>query len=180
MVHGRLDPVIVLIGFMGSGKTTIGKKVARRLGVPFIDSDLALETRTGRTCADIITTDGEEAFRVLEKEIIHDLLRSSDGVLSLGGGAITTEQVRRELIDHCVIYLQLSIKDALRRVGNDPSRPLAQGDVCGRFIERQPLYESVATSTVEATGTPAQVASKVQIALGLEPDSPLPAHMSGK
>ena len=103
-----MAPKAVLVGLPGSGKSTIGRRLAKALGVGLLDTDAAIEERTGRSIADIFATDGEQEFRRIEEEVVRDALAEHDGVLSLGGGAITSPGVRDALAGHTVIYLEIS------------------------------------------------------------------------
>ena len=158
--------MIVLVGFMGSGKSTVGRLLAARLGVPFHDSDEVLEAREGRSIAEVFATDGEAAFRRRERETIAALLDGPEAVLALGGGAVQDESTRAVLTAHTVVYLAASL-DALRaRVGDDPSRPMLQrAGVEGLYARRLPLYEQVADVVVDSSGSPAQVVDTVLRAL---------------
>ena len=118
-----------------------------------LDTDAAIEQRTGRTIPDIFATDGETEFRRIEEEVIREALRSHDGVLSLGGGAITTPGVREALSGHTVVYLEISASEGVRRTGGSTVRPLlAGGDRAEKFralmSERVPLYRRAATVRV--------------------------------
>ncbi len=90
-----MAPKAVLIGLPGSGKSTIGRRLAKALGVGFLDTDAAIEQRTGRPIAEIFATDGEREFRRIEEEVVRAALTEHDGVLSLGGGAVTSRCARR-------------------------------------------------------------------------------------
>jgi shikimate kinase len=116
--------VIVLIGFMGAGKSTIGRLLAERLGQPFLDSDLVIEQRAGLAVREIFERDGEPAFRELEHQVVADLLAGPQTVLALGGGAPQDERTRRLLGTAQVVYLRVSYQEALQRVSNDRFRPL--------------------------------------------------------
>ena len=143
--------MIVLIGFMGAGKTTVGRALAGRLGVPFRDSDLVIEERAGRPVSQIFAEDGEPAFRDLEHKVIADLLDGSDGVLALGGGAVQRADTRSLLSGVPVVYLRVSHAEAMRRVGGDQGRPmLARPDVARLHAERDPQYAAAATVTIDA------------------------------
>jgi len=143
----------VLIGLPGSGKSTIGRRLAKSLGTSMLDTDAAIEETTGRTIADIFATDGEKEFRRIEEDVIRAALQSHDGVLSLGGGAVTTPGVRDALAGHTVIYLEISAAEGVRRTGGSTVRPLLAGpDRNEKFkalmAERVPLYRRVATMRV--------------------------------
>lgn len=164
-------PIVVLIGTMGAGKTTVGRILARELGVEFRDTDHDVEERTGRTIADIFVEDGEAAFRALEKDAVATALSTHDGVLALGGGAVLDVDTRALLTGHTVAFLRVGLADASSRVGLGAARPMLLGNVRGRvkqlLDERTPIYESLATISVDTDGrTPAEVATEVRAALG--------------
>lgn len=148
-----MSPVAVFVGAPGSGKTTIGKRVAAALGVPFVDSDHLIEEGAGMTVSDIFLNQGEAAFRAMEEDVIAQALAEVDGVLSLGGGAVLSERTRARLTGHRVVWLRVSLADAARRVGMNTARPLLLGNVraqLGALLEaRTPLYTEVATITVD-------------------------------
>lgn len=143
---------IVLVGAPGAGKSTVGKLLAQRLGRQFIDVDEVITERTGREISEIFAVDGEAYFRNLERETTIDLL-GGDDVVSLGGGAVLTEEIRESLHGHDVIWLQVSLGNAASRVGLNVARPLLLGNVRARLrqllTERLPLYESVSTIRVD-------------------------------
>ena len=148
-----MAPKAVLIGLPGSGKSTIGRRLAKALDVALLDTDVAIEQKTGRTIADIFSVDGEKEFRRIEEEVIREALRSHDGVVSLGGGAITSLGVREALSGHTVVYLEISASEGVRRTGGTTVRPLlAGGDRAEKFralmSERVPLYRRAATLRV--------------------------------
>jgi shikimate kinase len=143
---------IVVIGFMGAGKTTVGQLLAARLGVPFLDSDHVIEARAGRPIPEIFAADGEPAFRSLEHEVIAGLLAGPGVVLALGGGAAEHEGTRKLLSSAivAVIYLTISYAEAMARVGGDGNRPmLARPDITEVFARRQATYAEIATITVD-------------------------------
>lgn len=162
--------MIVLVGFLGAGKTTVGRLVARRLGQPFLDADHVLVERAGRSVPEIFAADGEAGFRALEHEVVTDLLHGPDVVLALGGGAVEhpgtqaalTEMVR-ERPGSAVVHLHVSLADARRRVGADPNRPmLARPDLADVHARRLPAFARVATLEVGTAGrSPADVAAEV-------------------
>ncbi len=149
-----MAPKAVLIGMPGSGKSTIGRRLAKSLGVALLDTDAVIEQTTGRTIPDIFTNDGETGFRRIEEQVVRDTLTSHDGVLSLGGGAITSPGVREALSGHTVIYLEISATEGVRRTGGGTTvRPLlAGGDRAEKFrtlmSQRVPLYRRAATIRV--------------------------------
>lgn len=148
-----MAPKAVLIGLPGSGKSTIGRRLAKALGCELLDTDAAIEERTGRSIADIFATDGEQEFRRIEETVIREALETHDGILSLGGGAVTTEGVRAALAGHTVVYLEISAAEGVRRTGGSTVRPLLAGpDRAEKYRElmtaRVPLYRRVATIRV--------------------------------
>ncbi|KUH97810.1 shikimate kinase [Mycolicibacterium acapulense] len=148
-----MAPRAVLVGLPGSGKSTIGRRLAKALDLSMLDTDAAIEETTGRTIADIFATDGEQEFRRIEEEVIRSALRTHEGVLSLGGGAVTTPGVREALAGHTVIYLEISAAEGVRRTGGSTVRPLLEGGDRGEkfkalMSERVPLYRQVATLRV--------------------------------
>ena len=145
-----MAPKAVLIGLPGSGKSTIGRRLAKTLDCPMLDTDAAIEERTGRSIADIFVTEGESGFRRIEQEVVCEALRDHDGILSLGGGAITTAAVREALVGHTVVYLEISAAEGIRRTSGSTVRPLLAGpDRADKYRElmsqRAPLYRRVAT-----------------------------------
>jgi shikimate kinase len=144
-----MAPKAVLVGMPGSGKSTIGRRLAKALDVPLLDTDAKIVETTGRSIADIFV-EGETEFRRIEAEVVCAALADHDGVVSLGGGAITTPEVRDALAGHTVIYLEISANEGVRRTSGGTARPLLAGaDPGERFRElmtqRVPLYRQVAT-----------------------------------
>lgn len=145
-----MAPKAVLIGLPGSGKSTIGRRLAKAMGLTLLDTDAAIEEKTGRTIADIFANDGEPEFRRIEEEVIRDALAHHDGILSLGGGAVTTPGVREALTGHTVIFLEISAAEGVRRTSGSTVRPLLAGpDHAEKYRklmnDRVPLYRRVAT-----------------------------------
>lgn len=143
-----MAPVAVLVGMPGSGKSTIGRRLARALDVPLLDTDAKIIETTGRTIADIFL-EGEAEFRRIEADVVRAALADHDGVVSLGGGAITTPEVREALAGHTVVYLEISAAEGIRRTSGSGRPLLAGADPGERFRElmtqRVPLYRQVAT-----------------------------------
>lgn len=142
---------IVLVGAPGAGKTTVGQQLALELGREFIDVDQRIEQIVGKSVPEIFADDGEAAFRALEESVTLAVI-DQDAVVALGGGAVMSQNIRTALIGHDVIWLEVTISHAARRVGMNRVRPLLLGNVRGRLIElmreRAPLYEEVATTTI--------------------------------
>ena len=148
-----MTPKAVLVGLPGSGKSTIGRRLARALDVTFVDTDSAIETKTGRTIADLFATDGEQEFRRIEEEVVRNALTEHDGVLALGGGAITSPGIREALTGHTVIYLEITAAEGVRRTSGSTGRPLLAGADPGEkyralMADRVPLYRRAATMRV--------------------------------
>ncbi|MBN1430062.1 MAG: shikimate kinase [Anaerolineae bacterium] len=120
---------IALAGFMGTGKTTVGRLSAERLGLAFVDTDAVIVERAGRPIAEIFATDGERAFRQMEADVCLEIGSGSGQVIALGGGALLNPQVREDFIArNLVICLTCNLDEIVRRVGNDPLRPLFVAD----------------------------------------------------
>jgi shikimate kinase/3-dehydroquinate synthase len=165
---------IFLVGLMGSGKTTIGRALAKRLNKRFVDADHEIEARTGATIPLIFEIEGEASFRQREADVIRDLTAQEGIVLATGGGAVLNEQSRQFLKERgTVIYLRASVNSILQRTSYDRNRPLLQTDDPKARIEelsqqRAPLYQEVAHIIIE-TGRP-NVQSVVQTILGQLPN----------
>jgi len=152
---------IVLVGMMGSGKTSVGRALAARLGARFVDLDEEVERRAGRRVADIFSEQGEESFRTLESSVLEDVLNSADAnvVLSTGGGVVTKSHNRRLLADPRldVVLLETSIDELLVRLPADDARPLLGDDrraaLDALWRARELDYRSVAKVTVPTTGS---------------------------
>jgi shikimate kinase len=155
--------VIVLVGFMGAGKTTVGRLLAAQLGVPFTDSDQVIEDRAGKPIRQIFADDGEAAFRALEHQVIADLLAGQDIVLALGGGAVEHALTRKLLTEAPVAFLRVGFAEAHRRVGGDGGRPmLARPGIADIYAGRQAAYETVATLAVDVDGrSPEDIAAVI-------------------
>jgi shikimate kinase len=145
--------VIVLIGFMGAGKTTVGHLLAGKLGLPFIDTDVVIEERGGRPVRQIFADDGEDAFRALEHETVAGLLGGRDAVLALGGGAVEHPATQELLRPAQVVYLHVGYPAAVTRVGGDAGRPmLRRSDLEAVYQRRLTAYAAAATLTVRTDG----------------------------
>jgi shikimate kinase len=157
---------LVLVGAPGSGKSTVGSLLAQRWGEPFADVDAVIEARAGKSVAEIFADEGEPVFRAFEEAATAELLREP-GVLALGGGAVLSPATRAALRrGYRVVWLQVSVPQAVRRVGLNEARPLLLGNVRGRLVkllnERTPLYAEVATQAVDTDGLSAvEVADRI-------------------
>ena len=145
--------MIVLVGFMGAGKTTVGHMLAKQLGVPFDDVDLIIESRAGRSIREIFAADGELAFRDLEHHVTTELLAGRNAVLALGGGAVEHPGTRACLRGSRVVYLEVGYDEAMQRVSHDPGRPMLRAPGLRDIFERRRSgYESVATNIIRTGG----------------------------
>ena len=146
---------IILIGPPGSGKSTIGRAISRKLNTPFTDTDDLIEARTGTSISQIFIDKGEPWFRELEKEVLQEELAKVNGVLSLGGGAPLSDFAQDLLrkSESAVVYLDVSLATAAPRVGFNRDRPLLMNNPRGTWQElmdkRRPIYEALATHIVK-------------------------------
>jgi shikimate kinase len=167
------DGSVVLVGAPGAGKTTVGRALADRLGMPFVDVDAVIVDRVGKPIAEIFADDGEGAFRALEEQVTAELL-DERGVLALGGGAVLSPRTRAALRGRRVVWLRVGLAAAVKRVGMDTARPLLLGNVRGRLLallnERAPLYAEVATEVVDTDELdPAAAAARILSGPGARP-----------
>ncbi len=150
---------IFLVGLMGSGKTTIGRSLAKKLNLRFVDADQEIEARTGASIPLIFEIEGEASFRQREADVIRDLTAQQGIVLATGGGAVLNEASRQFLRERgTVIYLRASVASILQRTSHDKNRPLLQtadprAKIEALSLERAPLYQEVAHIIIE-TGRP--------------------------
>ena len=169
------------MGLPGSGKSTIGRQLARRLDVRFFDSDLVIERRIGCSIREFFEREGEEAFRDLEQEVVGELTQNGVCVLSTGGGVVLRQMNRNNLHQRCqTVYLHSAPEEVFRRLRNDQNRPLLQvADPLARLKElyaaRDPLYREAAHFVVE-TGRPSVSTLVNTILMQLELAGVLPAH----
>ncbi len=158
---------IVLIGFMGSGKTTVGKVLARELAYRFVDTDDLVEASEGMTIPKIFETKGEETFRKSETAALSEAIGRHHGVISTGGGIVTIKANKAILRRGTVVYLEASPEQVYNNVKNDTSRPLLQGGdvyekICKLLKEREVLYKDAAHYTVKVDNrTPQEIATLI-------------------
>jgi shikimate kinase len=162
---------IVLVGVPGAGKTTVGKLLAKDLGIDFFDSDQVIESRAGKSVSDIFTQDGEPAFRKLEHDVIVELLDSNNVVLALGGGSLGNEETRAKVKDATTVWLVAGLAQAVDRVGMNRNRPLLLGNVRGQLADlmaaREPFYKEVAAIAVDTSRLiPSEVVTEIVAELG--------------
>ena len=164
---------IVLTGFMGSGKSTVGPLIAERLGWRFVDVDEVIEAEAGMTIAQIFAVRGESAFRDLEHATIARLASRERLVLALGGGAIEREDTRNLLLNSpgtLLVHLEVQLQTTLARCsGTEGTRPVLadHANLVARYERRLPLYRTAHTSIHADDKTPSEVADAVMIAAGL-------------
>ncbi len=174
-VSPQRRPSLVLVGPPGAGKTTVGRVLARRLGIGFTDVDALIVERAGKSIAEMFTEDGEDAFRALERAVVAEALASTDGVLALGGGSVLAAVTRERLRGHRVVHLNVGLADGIRRAGLSTARPLLAGlnpraTFKALLDARAPLYREVATVEIDTSRrSPNQVARAVLEALGEQP-----------
>ncbi len=167
---------IYLIGLMGVGKTTMGKKLARAMGWPFYDSDRVIEENTGVNIPMIFEYEGEQGFRDREQEVIAQLTQLEGIVLATGGGAVVREANRQRLKEQgFVVYLQCSIDRILQRTRRDAQRPLLQTENPRQKLEqllkeREPLYRECADITIDTGIMPSKAALKTILREFKHPD----------
>lgn len=166
--------VAVLIGFMGAGKTTVGRIIAERLGQPFVDSDVLIEQRLGREIRDIFATEGEAYFRELEHATVTDLVHGQEAVVAVGGGAVEDPRTRAVLRNARVVYLRVSYDEAMARIRGDRFRPLlSRPDLDQVYQRRMPVYEDVSVFTIDTDGRrPDAIALEVLAELTRLPSAP--------
>lgn len=171
---------VALVGLPGSGKSTVGRQLARRLGRPFIDTDQVIEQRVGLSIREFFEREGEESFRDLEESVIDELTLGEPCVLSTGGGAVLRLANRQHLKQRTqAVYLHSAPEEVFRRLRHDRNRPLLQvPDPLARLRElyalRDPLYRESARFVVE-TGRPSVAALVNMVVMQLELAGVLPA-----
>jgi len=182
LTQPRPEPLLIfLIGLPGSGKSTVGRQLARRLGLPFNDTDHVIEQRIGCSIREYFQREGEAAFRDLEECVIRELTHADSGVLATGGGAVLRPANRQRLREAGrVIYLRSTPEEIFRRLRHDSHRPLLQVDdplarLRGMHAEREPLYRETAHFTIE-TGHPSVATVVNTILMQLELAGVIPAR----
>jgi len=161
--------LITLTGFMGSGKTTVGRILADALGCPFLDLDEMIVKKAGKSIPDIFAQDGEPAFRQLETRLLRQTVEKYGGstaVLSLGGGAVLSPASATLVHEKTVcIYLRATLDTLMDRLaGETAGRPLADASLAERLAAREPLYEKTAHVVIDTDGlTPEEVSDEIII-----------------
>lgn len=157
----------VVVGAPGSGKSTIGRRLAERLGTGFRDTDTDVEARAGKSISDVFTDDGEPAFRAMEEVVVAAALAEHDGVLALGGGAVLSSATRQLLGEYTVIFLNIGVSEGVKRTGVSTARPLLAGvnprtTFKALLDSRTPVYREVATLEVSTDDrTPDEIVSLI-------------------
>lgn len=142
----RLKKTVVMVGMMGAGKTAVGRALALRLGVPFLDSDAEIETAANRTIPEIFARDGEPFFRLKEAQVIERLLETQRGILSTGGGAFMADRNRQVIAEKGVaVWLDAGLDLLWQRVRHKETRPLLRtpdprATLAGLYRDRVPVY----------------------------------------
>ena len=154
---GRFSLVrpVFLVGFMGAGKTSAARKLARLAGLASIDMDTFIERREGKNASQIFAESGEAAFRAIETQVLRQLVEGEPVLVSCGGGVVVTPENRILLRDGgYVVYLKVTADEAASRISNTATRPLFTDLESARRIiqERLPLYEEVADAAVDTAG----------------------------
>ncbi|MCX7840401.1 MAG: hypothetical protein N2559_13260, partial [Anaerolineae bacterium] len=156
---------LVLTGFMGTGKTSVGRVVARKLGREFIDLDALIETRAGKSISEIFATHGEAYFRSLETQLCAELGTRENVVIATGGGALVNPQNRAAFANAFVVCLDASLDEIIARVGNATNRPMLAGDARQRIEtlmrERAPAYAQIQTHVDTTRKSVEQVADEI-------------------
>ena len=175
--------MISLVGLPGSGKSTVGRQLARRLSLPFLDSDHVIEQRLGCSIREYFDREGEARFRDLESAVLDELTQGPAGVLSTGGGSVLRPINRAHLRERTqVVYLRSSPDEVFRRLRHDRSRPLLQVDdplqrLRDLFAARDPLYRETAHFVIE-TGRPSVATLVNMIVMQLELAGYLPVAVA--
>ena len=168
-------PVAVIVGPPGAGKSTVAAALGERLGLEVHDVDTAIEEAEQRSISDIFVDDGEAAFRVLERAAVARALVNEPGVVALGGGAVMNPDTETDLSGHLVVFLDVAIADASRRIGFDRSRPLLSVNPRASWTNmmnaRRDTYTRVATHRVDTAGrTPDEIVEEIVGLLAAAPE----------
>ncbi|HUA54501.1 MAG TPA: shikimate kinase [Candidatus Sulfotelmatobacter sp.] len=171
---------LVLVGLMGAGKSSVGRRLAARLGLPFVDADQEIEAAAGMTIEEIFARHGEPAFRDGERRVIARLLDNPTQVLATGGGAFMDERTRALVRERAVsIWLHAELDELLRRVSRRTDRPLLKGAdpraVLERLIaERYPIYAQADVTVPSSTGSADETVDRILERLGALPQGSAP------
>lgn len=158
---------LIIIGPMASGKSVVGKKLSKRLGIDFYDTDEEIVKKTGVTISHIFDIEGEDKFRSREMNIFSDLIKKDDCVISTGGGIVLKQENRELLKKGTVLYLKTSIQTQLERTMNDKERPLLRGKETKELTLRKmaklrnPLYEKSSNYIIEETDNSNQTVDNI-------------------
>lgn len=148
-----MSPVVVIVGPPGAGKTTVATAVAERLGVAMRDTDADIVDAEGTSIAEVFIDKGEGYFRERETAAVREAVANHDGVLALGGGAVINKKTRELLQSECVVFLDVGLPAAVKRVGMNANRPLLLGNVRAQLKmlldERRPIYVDVSKFIIE-------------------------------
>jgi shikimate kinase len=178
----KRQPVIVLVGLMGTGKSTVAWDLAQRFAVPCLDTDKLVEQRTGHSVRDVFSVHGEEFFRDVESEVLKDCLHSPDGAVIAGAGGVVIRATNRQLLaeksaagDCVVVWLTASPEVLAQRTAKGTHRPLLDGDRLAVLhkmaIDREALYKEVADIVIDVSDRPAEsVVSLIVSAIDLADD----------
>jgi len=169
-----MAPKMVLIGPMGAGKTTVGKVLAKRLELDFADSVQLIEIDQGKSVSEIFIEDGEAHFRLVEESVVIDAIDEQNGILSLGGGAITSVPVQERLktCSSTKVFLDISLTAVSPRVGFDSARPLLMVNPRQKWLElmnfRRGIYENLADIQIDVSDLDIDdVVSRIMVEAGL-------------
>jgi shikimate kinase len=156
--------IVYLVGMPGSGKSTVGRELAGRFGVPFVDLDESIAREQGRSITEIFATDGEAAFRAIEARALLDASTADPAVIACGGGVVLEPANRIALRNTgTCVFLEVPLQVLERRVEPDAERPLIRntGDLARLLEERGPLYREFAAHVVDGSGDPGEVADAI-------------------
>lgn len=164
--------MIVLVGFMGAGKTTVGRILAAKLGLPFRDTDAMVVAEAGMSVPEIFEAKGEPGFRELEREAVYTALEADDAVVALGGGALGDPRIVGRLQKAPVAHLEVGYGEAMRRIGGDEGRPMLERNPRDLFRRREMMYRTVADFSIETNGRdPEEIAGELARRFGLRADA---------